>query len=477
MEIPFEVNNETTVPTTVSPRTDDMQDVAIAPVLNSITFHTHAVTRATLNTDNNMSMLLDVVHPNDGNDDFGWNEIVLEEFSNDGRQYYGTRVNGGNSNGIRRYWGAKSQMIFCYCTHLPANAKVKIRFDNQLDTENLPQCYQDVLFGNYYGNYFNQVRLMYNMISNKLQTNQVEYRGVGRLDESIGWACSLLKFATEIAIPQAKDEMFLVMDRMEQRMEQRKEAYSTGYKNHVIKMGYNYVMESAGLKLLNVAQMMNQLTLNSIDDNRGDRRRVLRNIQFAKREEEHVKNGHNNNFDFRSNEPFRDKYGAVQEGSSKEVLGRLHYLHDKEFPCIESSVKGLLYNFEMIHHEVKVSYTSVDMEVHDDNGSDVNNYVEWSARQLWIEMSSNCLPLAIHYLLSVGSGLLSLSHIRDMDKDAWKMVMGGTRQGGRSGWRWNQVKSNTCAICGNKFEEEEHPDFFNGARAVNLPHAKNTFRF
>ena len=51
-------------------------------------------------------------------------------------------------------------------------------------------------------------------------------------------------------------------------------------------------------------------------------------------------------------------------------------MHDKEFACIESSVKGLLYNFEMIHDKVKVSYTSVDMEVHDDNGSDVNNYVE-----------------------------------------------------------------------------------------------------
>ena len=236
-------------------------------------------------------------------------------------------------------------------------------------------------------------------------------------------------------------------------------------------MGYKYVMESAGLKLLNVAQIMNQLTLNSIDDKRGARRRLLKNIQFMKREEEHK-----NSF-FRSNEPFRDKYGAVREGSSKEVLERLHYLHDNEFAFINSSVNVLSYNFERIHNEVQVSYTSVDMEVHDDNGSDVNNYVEWSARQLWEEMSSNRLPLAIHYLLSVGSGLLSLSHIRDMDKDAWRMVMGGTRLGGRSGWRWNQVKSNTCAICGNKFEEEENPNFFNGARAVNLPLAKNTFRF
>lgn len=124
MEIPFEVTNETTVPTTASPSTDDMQDAAIAPVLNSITPRApDTVTRATLNTDNDMSVLLDIVHPNDGNDDFGYDEIVLEEFSADGRKYYGTRVNGANS---RRYWGAKSQMIFCYCTHLPANAKVKI---------------------------------------------------------------------------------------------------------------------------------------------------------------------------------------------------------------------------------------------------------------------------------------------------------------------------------------------------------------
>ena len=472
METPFEVTNETTVPTKASPSTDDIQDIAIAPVLNGIpralSPRAHSVTRATLNTDNNMSMLLDIVHPNDGNDDFGYDEIELEEFSADGRKYYGTRFNGANS---RKYWGAKSQMIFCYCTHLPANAKVKIRFDNQLNTENLPQCYQDILFGNYYGNYFNQVRLMYNMICNKLQTNQVQYRGVGRLDESIGWACSFLKFVTDIAIPQAKDEIFLVIDRMEKRLEKSEERYSTGYKNHVIKMGYKYVMESAGLKLLNVAQIMNQLTLNSIDDKRGARRRLLKNIQFMKREEEHK-----NSF-FRSNEPFRDKNGAVREGSSKEVLERLHYLHDNEFAFINSSVNVLSYNFERIHNEVQVSYTSVDMEVHDDNGSDVNNYVEWSARQLWEEMSSNRLPLAIHYLLSVGSGLLSLSHIRDMDKDAWRMVMGGTRLGGRSGWRWNQVKSNTCAICGNKFEEEENPNFFNGARAVNLPLAKNTFRF
>ena len=55
-----------------------------------------------------------------------------------------------------------------------------------------------------------------------------------------------------------------------------------------------------------------------------------------------------------------------------------------------------------------------------------------------------------------------------MDSDVWKMVMGGIRDGGKPGWAWNQVKRNTCPICGNQFAQGQN-HLLQEACAVNLP--------
>jgi len=364
-------------------------------------------------------------------------------------------VAGAEENQIlsRIYWGRKEEGIVCDCIHLAGtNPIVKIRFDNAIKTayprEYLPRVITPLV---------NKYRIMLNMVTVQMHCEPYRYRETDDWRPFIDWTEEMLIAATTTAIPQASEAMSTAFLKIKQQMVLNEHNSSQcPVENHIVKITYQLILESAGLILITVAQMLHQLTLSSRDDDRSLGREGLKRIKvkdFAETKADDADFLHD--FVGRPSESFKDNNHDAREGSLREVAQRLYYVRENLMPCVESTLGNLLSGVGRIRN--------ADQDV-----ERIPEYVPWSGKIILEEWSKDRVPMAMFHLMSVGSTLLTLSHAKDMDSDVWKMVMGGIRDGGKPGWAWNQVERNTCPICGNQFVHGQN-HVLQEACAVNLP--------
>lgn len=353
----------------------------------------------------------------------------------------------------RLYWGNIVEGIACDCIHLAGtNPVVKIRFDNAIKTayprEYVPRVITPVI---------NKHRIMFNMVTGQMHCMPYRYRDTDDWRTFIDWAEEMLIAATTTAIPQAAEAMSSAFLKIKQQMVLNEHnSNQCPFENHIVKITYQLILESAGLILITVAQILHQLTLSSRDDDRSLGRTGLKRIkdkEFAETKADDADFLHD--FVGRPSESFKDNNHDDREGNLREVGQRLYYVREVLMPCVESTLGDLLSDVGRIRN------TDKDVER-------VPDFVNWAGKALFEEWSKDRLPRAMFHLMSVGSTLLTLSHTKDMDSDVWKMVMGGIRDGGKPGWAWNQVEKNTCPICGNQFAQGQN-HLLDEACAVNLP--------
>ena len=353
----------------------------------------------------------------------------------------------------RLYWGNPVLGVVCDCTHLAGtNPLVKIRFDIAIKTD-YPREYVPPVITRL----VNKYRIMFNTVTVQMHCMPYRYRDTDDWRQFIDWAEEMFIGATTTAIPQASEAMSTAFINIKQQMMLNEHnSNQCPYENHIVKITYQLILESAGLMLITVAQILNQLTLSSRDDDSSWGREGLKRIKlkdFAETKADDADFLHD--FVGRPSESFKDNNHDDREGTLREVNQRLNYVQNVMMPSVESAMGDLLSDVGRIRNA-------------DEDVEEVPEYIKWSGKTILKEWSKDRLPRAMFHLMSVGSTLLTLSHVKDMDSDVWKMVMGGIRDGGKPGWAWNQVKRNTCPICGNQFAQGQN-HLLQEACAVNLP--------